>query len=414
MNCDILLDLVTELAYNLAMCGAETYRVEESVIRILYAYGIQSEVFAITNCITITMQTEDGKAVTRIKRIGFHGNDLDGVEKYSNLSRRICAEKPTPEVAIQWLKLTNTSRVHYGLPTFLLGNILGAAGFALFFGGTLIDALCAALCGMLVGLSDRFFGKFGTNLFFKTIVSAFIMTVVAHITGVLGIAQNTDTVVIGTLMILVPGLLFTNAMRDIIFGDTNSGINRIVQVLLIAAAIALGTGTAWNLTTVLGEIPVASPGVTYNWFVQCAAAFVGCIGFSLIFNIHGPGMLLCALGGAISWGTYSLATYLGCNEITCYFLSAVTAAGYSEAMARIRKYPAFSYLVVSVFPLIPGAGIYYTTNYLVLGDMSGFADQGKLTIAIAGTIAVGILIVSTLVRLWAEWKKHKNIESASV
>ena len=54
--------------------------------------------------------------------------------------------------------------------------------------------------------------------------------------------------VIGTLMLLVPGILFTNALRDIIFGDTNSGINRVVEALLIAAAVALGTAVAWNLT----------------------------------------------------------------------------------------------------------------------------------------------------------------------
>ena len=409
MDYEILLDLVTELGYNLAMSGAETFRVEESINRILSAYGIESEVFAITNCMTISIRTPDGKSFTRMKRIGFHGNDLDAVERYSNLSRRICAEKPSPEIAKQWLQDTNGSRVRYRLPIYLLGNILGAAGFAVFYGGTLVDALCAGLCGMLVGLTDYFLGKFGTNLFFKTIVSAFIMTAVANITGVLGIADNTDAVIIGTLMILVPGLLFTNAMRDIIFGDTNSGINRIVQVLLIAAAIALGTGAAWNLSNALGEIMVNSPALAYNWLIQCVSAMVGCIGFSFIFNIHGHGLLLCALGGAVSWAVYCLAAYLGYREFMCYFLSALTAAGYSEAMARIRKYPAISYLVISVFPLIPGSGIYYTTNHLVLGDMSGFADRGKDTIAIAGVIAVGILIVSTVVRLWTEWKRHKRV-----
>lgn len=414
MDYDILLDLVTEIGYNLAMCGAETFRVEESINRILAAYGIESEVFAITNCMTVTIRTPDRKSTTRIKRIGFHGNDLDSVEKFSNLSRRICSQKPSPEVAWQWLEETKRSKVHYKLPINLLGHFLGAAGFAVFFGGSFMDAICAGLCGMLVGLSDHFFGKFGTNTFFKTIVSAFVMTVVAHITRLLGIADNTDAVIIGTLMILVPGLLFTNAMRDIIFGDTNSGINRIVQVLLIAAAIALGTGAAWNLTNALGEIKVAPPAISYGWFMQCLAACVGCLGFSLIFNIHGPGITLCVLGGAISWAVYCLAASLGCGEVMCYFLSALTAALYSETMARIRKYPAFSYLVVSVFPLIPGSGIYYTTNHLVLGNMAGFAERGKLTIAIAGVIAVGILIVSSLVRLWNEWKQHKYIKRGSV
>ena len=221
-----------------------------------------------------------------MKRIGFHGTDLDAVERYSNLSRRICAEKPTPQSGYQWLQETRKSRVAYTLPIYLLGNILGAAGFSVFFGGTLMDAFCAALCGFLVGLSDHFFGKYGTNLFIKTIVCAFIMTVGGNITGVLGLANNTDTVIIGTLMILVPGLLFTNAIRDIIFGDTNSGINRIVQVLLVAAAIALGTGVAWNLSSTLGEMLLNSPTQSYSWIIQCIAAFIGCIGFSFIFNIH--------------------------------------------------------------------------------------------------------------------------------
>lgn len=406
MDHEILLELVTDLGYSLAMSGAETFRVEESINRILASYGIESEVFAITNCMTVSIKTPDGKSVTRMKRIGFHGNDLDAVERYSNLSRRICAQKPSPETALQWLQETHSSRIKYKLPIYLLGNILGAAGFAVFFGGTLMDAFCAALCGMLVGLSDHFFGRFGTNQFFKTIVCAFIMTVGGNITGVLGIADNTDAVIIGTLMILVPGLLFTNAMRDIIFGDTNSGINRIVQVLLIAAAIALGTGAAWNLSNALGEMMINSPTQSYSWIIQCIAAFAGCVGFSFIFNIHGPGILLCALGGAVSWAVYCLSAHYGCSSTMCYFLSALTAAAYSEAMARIRKYPAISYLVVSIFPLIPGSGIYYTTNCLLVGDMSGFTTMGKQTIAIAGVIAVGILMISTLVRLWNEWKKH--------
>ena len=152
---------------------------------------------------------------------------------------------------------------------------------------------------------------------------------------------------------------------------------------------------------------VNSPTQSYNWIIQCLAAFVGCIGFSFIFNIHGPGILLCALGGAVSWAVYCLNVHYGYSETMCYFLSALTAAAYSEAMARIRKYPAISYLVVSIFPLIPGSGIYYTTNCLVMGDMSGFTEIGKQSIAIAGMIAVGILMISTLVRLWNVWKTKR-------
>ena len=407
MDHNKLLDLVSELGYRLAMAGAETFRVEESINRILSAYGISSEVFAITNCLTISIQTDSGESVTRMRRIGFHGNDLDSVERYSNLSRKICAERPEVEVALLWLQQTTDSRVHYCIGMSVLGSILGAAGYAVFFGGTLVDSICAGICGLLLGLCNRFLDHLKTNPFFKTIAAAFIMAVVAYLTGVMGLADNTNMVVIGTLMILVPGLIFTNAMRDIIFGDTNSGINRIVQVLLIAAAIALGTGTGWNLINSLWGIPTPPAPIPHHTAIQLISCFIGCIGFAILFNIHGPGILLCALGGAITWAAYCLVAYLGGGEILCYFMSAIVASAYSEIMARIRKYPAISYLCVSIFPLIPGAGIYYTTNHLVQGDMSLFATQGTNTIAIAGAIAVGILMSSTLVRLLTVLKQHK-------
>lgn len=408
MDYNILLDLVTEIGYHFAMAGAETYRIEDSINRILATYEIKSEVFAIPNNITISFRTADGKSITRMKRIGYHGNDLDAVERYNSLSRRICAEKPSPETAMQWLKETDASRVRYSFPKRLIGSFLGTAGYAVFFGGSIIDAFCAGFCGLLVGITDHFLEKFKTNHFFRTIACSFIMTLAASATNALGIANNTDMIIIGTLMMLVPGLIFTNAMRDIIFGDTNSGINRIVQVFLVAAAIALGTGVAWSLSAAIWGTPVNVPSTVHVWWLQCLSSFIGCCGFCLLFNIHGKGRILCALGGAITWGAYSLAAHFGCGEILCYFLATLVAALYAEIMARIRKYPTISYLVISAFPLIPGAGIYYSTNHLVNGDMTLFADKGTQTIAIAGVIAVGILMISSLVRLWYELKRHKN------
>ena len=87
------------------------------------------------------------------------------------------------------------------------------------------------LIGILIGLVQKAMSHLKANPFFTTLTSAFFMALAAYSMVNLGIAKHTDGVIIGALMILVPGLLFTNAMRDIIFGDTNSGINRIVQVL---------------------------------------------------------------------------------------------------------------------------------------------------------------------------------------
>ena len=407
MDYNKLLHLVSELGYHLAMVGAETFRVEESINRILTAYGVESEVFAIPNCTIISIHTDDGQSATKMKRVGFHGNDLDALEKFNNLSRRICAEKPEPDVALQWLKQTVSSKVNYRLPILLIANFLAVAGFCVFFGGTLIDSICAGFIGVILGLIENFLQRFKSNQFFTTIFLAFVVTGVANTLGAFAISNNTDTVIIAALMKLVPGLIFTNAMRDIIFGDTNSGANRIVQVFLVAAGIAVGTGAAWSFTTGLMGAPINDPIVAHPYWVQCLAAAVEGFGFTLLFNIQGPGGLLCVLGGVISWATYCVADYFGIDVIVCYFLASVAAAVYAEIVARIRKCPAIIYLLISLFPLIPGAGIYYATNYLINGEMTNFTDRAMLTISITGVIAVGILIVSTIVRMMNEWKQHR-------
>lgn len=408
MNYSLLLDLVTDLGYELAMSGAETYRVEESISRNLAAYGLESEVFAIPNNLTVSIICDDGHPMTRMRRIGHHGNDIYAVERFSALSRRICAETPDVETAMDWLEETRRSRKVHILPVQLLGNFLGAFGFGIFFGGNWLDGLCAGICGLLVGIINKAMDKLHANQFFGTIFAAFPMALLAYALSALGIAQNPDAVVIGTLMILVPGLLFTNAMRDIIFGDTNSGTNRIVQVLLIAVAIACGTGAAWSTATALwGEPMNVSMGV-YGFWEEWLPCFIGCIGFAIIFNIHGPGMILCALGGILAWAVYRISLYLGTTDIAAYFFSCAVAAIYSEVMARIRKYPAIGYLLVSIFPLLPGAGVYYTMHYAVKGEMSRFAEQGMHTISIAGIMAVAILLVSTIVRMWTDYKNKRQ------
>lgn len=407
MDYNLLMDLAIDLGYELAMSGAETFRVEESVTRLLAAYGVDSDVFAIPSYIMITIRTDNRTPMTRMRRIGYHDNNMDSVEKFSNLSRKIVAQKPELEECHQWLADTRKSCRSYSMQTQYLGYLIGAGGFGLFMGGTWVDGICAGLCGLLIGLVDKYLDNLKANQFFRTIASSFLMAMLAYTLGVLGIARNPDAVTIGALMLLVPGLLFINAMRDIIYGDTNSGVNRIVQVFLVAAALSLGTGAAWSICSRLWGAPVNLGLADYNFATQCLLCFLGCIGFSILYNVHDLGVTICALGGTLVWAVYLITEQLTGSAILGYFWASAMASSYSEIMARIRKFPAITYLVISIFPLLPGAGVYYTMNHAVKGEMELFANQGMYTAAIAGIMAIGILLVSTSVRLYHVWKARK-------
>ena len=398
MDYYLLTDLAAQVGHGLAISGAETFRVEDTIRRILRAYGIECEVFAIPNCLTISFEAANGKPLTIMKRIGFHGNDLDAVEQFNALSRRICRETPEVEVAMQWLEETQAACRRYSLPVYYLGHYLGAFGYCFVFGGTLRDSLWAGLLGLIIGLVNGFLNRLEVNPFFRTIAASFFMAAPAYLVASLGWMDSVDSSIIGALMILVPGLLITNSMRDIIYGDTNSGIFRIVQVVLSALAIALGTAAAWHLTAGLyGQ--TGSAALSWPAWAQAIAVFVGCCGFCVLFNVHGQGMVLCIAGGVAAWMLYLLCGWLGCDVYAANLFAAVFAALYAEVMARVRKCPAMPYLVIATLPMLPGAGVYYTMSMGLEGNMMDAVGKGLETVGVAGSLAVGILLVSTLFRL---------------
>ena len=365
----------------------------------------RDSVFAIPNSISISLEADTGKPLMIMRRIGFHGNDLEKLEKLNAVSRRICAEKPTVDEAMAWLKETLASCRTYHTGVIYLGNILAGLGFCIVFGGTLLDCLWAGLMGLIIGLVTHFMEKREVNSFFSTILAACLMALPAYAAAGLGWLNSPDAAIIGALMLLVPGLLITNSMRDIIYGDTNSGVFRIVSVVLSALAIALGTAAAWQLTAGLyGR--TGSAIVSWPAWVQAIAVFVGCCGFCILFNTHGRGMVLCMMGGAASWMLYLLCRALGCDVYTANLFAALLAAVYAETMARVRRCPAMPYLVIAILPMLPGAGVYYTMSLGLEGKTMEAVAKGLETLGIAGSLAVGILLVSTVFRL-VTWRGEK-------
>lgn len=139
--------------------------------------------------------------------------------------------------------------------------------------------------------------------------------------------------------------------------------------------------------------------------LPCVCAFVACLGFSVLFNIRGGGILICAFGGMLGWLCYLLAAPLGSDIVQC-FIAAVVISAYSELMARIRRCPVTAYLLVALFPLVPGGGIYYSMEHAMNGETSLFMNTLLHTLGLAGALAVGVLTVASLVRLWTDFKRR--------
>ena len=243
MDYDRLLNLTTDLGYQLMASGAEIYRVEESMHRVLNAYGLERpEVFAIPNCIIVSVTTPQGHPITRMRRIPGHGTDIELLERCNDLCRHLCSQVPPLEDAQSLVSALERGYPRYSSHQVLMGYGLAPAFFTLLFGGHFLDGLCAFVCGLAVGICLLYGGRFiGSNSFFRTVVCSTVGSLLSLLLVRLGFGYDVDTVTIGVLMVLVPGVALTNAMREIMAGDIISGLSRTADAILVASAIALGT-----------------------------------------------------------------------------------------------------------------------------------------------------------------------------
>ena len=105
-----------------------------------------------------------------------------------------------------------------------------------------------------------------------------------------------------------------------------------------------------------------------EFFFPCLWAFLASVAFGLVYNIHGGGILICGLGGALGWFVYLAVQLLPIGSIPAAFAAAAAIAVFSECMARLRRCPVTGYLQVALLPLVPGSGIYYAMRHCVAGE----------------------------------------------
>ncbi len=142
--------------------------------------------------------------------------------------------------------------------------------------------------------------------------------------------------------------------------------------------------------------------------VAIIGSLLAALGFGIIFNIHGKHLVTAVAGGIIGYVVYELLQLQKVPVTTSLFLASMVFSVYAEVAARKFKIPVTVYLVVSLIILVPGKGMYYTMLEVVQGDPVQALWVGLDTVAQAGALAMGTVIVSTITRfIFARRAKNK-------
>lgn len=240
MSPEQLITCALDIGEQMLLSGAEVGRVETSVKLICTAYGCsRTDVFTITSSIVVSIVSAEGVHMTQSRRITGTATDLTRLDRLNSLSREIC--RTTPEYAYVEEKIKDIcARKAFPLWVEALASALIAGAFAVFFGGSWADGAVASCLGLGLRYVTWLLQRAGMNQIFVNAVSAFLLSFCAIGLVRLGLGEDTNKIIIGNIMLLIPGIALTNSLRDMISGDIMSGMLRFFDAVLVAAAIAAG------------------------------------------------------------------------------------------------------------------------------------------------------------------------------
>ena len=201
-------------------------------------------------------------------------------------------------------------------------------------------------------------------------------------------------------MTLIPGVNFTNSLRDLFTGDSMTGVLRFIESLLTALAIALGyvvfiyiSGNNSFTVSVFEE---------YRYFklVQVITAIVGTLGFAGLYNCKGKTLIAVSLGGGLAWAIHLILVSLSVSQTLSYLIVSLIISIYAEVLARLLKAPTTVFISPSLIPLVPGASLYYTMRSMFGGDVLNFSSTAIQTLELSAALAFGVILATVIMKIY--------------
>lgn len=399
MNYSAILSAILDIGVGMIRSGAETHRVEDSLYRLLDAYRFTGcNIWVVPSNIQATATDPLGNLETQIRHVRRTEVDFARLDRLNDLSRRCCAAPPDEAGLSEGFRAAMEG---VSLPVWLryLAAVLAGVGFGIFFNCDLSDAAAAGVASLLITILGRGLGKRESNPLILNFIIASLSELFILLCVHFGFGHHTGYITVGVVMLLISALGTTNGVRDLVHLDTLSGVMNISVSFTGAVGIALGIALPLLLLPDFGtnEPLCLNPDLAAG-MIGCV---IGCVGFSIWFDIVKIGQIAsCALGTALTWGVYLAArAWLPETYLPVIFASIVCAL-YAALMARINKAPATIFRTICIYPLIPGAALYYMMYGIILRDGALASSMGLTLLLTCFCIVLGFMAVEAIGKLF--------------
>ncbi|MCL1890889.1 MAG: threonine/serine exporter family protein [Coriobacteriia bacterium] len=382
--------------------GAEVYRAESTIERICHACDIEYvQSFITTTGIIVSVGADEARAEvqTAIRRVRHGSTDLEKVSQINTFIRRFTAAPAHTEESINE-GLKELDRIDaldgFKLPIRLAALVVIAFFFTMVNGGSPIDGACAIGVGVAAYLFSLSIGHLKINRFIVVFASCFFAEGLALLIFNLGFCSSLSAMIIGSIIVYLPGVAIVNAVRDLLSGDMLSGVSRTVESLLVAIAIAGGAGMLLRFAPAPLHADVSTQFAVQFQFLF---ALIGTMGIAIMVNIPRRYLLPVGFIAGCGFAVYELMLAAGSSQVMGCFIATCTIALLAEIATRLSKDAATLFIIPAIFPLVPGGLMYKAMTFLLANDTQAALRTGLEALFVAGSIAVALLVIISLTRV---------------
>lgn len=228
--------------------GAEIARIEGTIQYILSRCpDSKAQAMVFSTGIFVSLDNKDGEPITLVRRVEERSTNLGRIYLANEVSRKLCSGCITAEEAYEELEKIKKGVLYknwmkalsYPFVAFFFGVVLG---------GSMVDCVAAGITGGVLGLVVYVASRIRLNDFCTNVIGAFSLGFGALVMNRwLFTGSSTEIIVISAIMPLVPGVIFTTAVRDTLNGDYSSGAARMLEAIVTALAVAAGVGASMAL-----------------------------------------------------------------------------------------------------------------------------------------------------------------------
>lgn len=395
-------ETVIEAGRLLMESGAEIYRIEETMQHMATQLHIEKfEAYVVNRGIMASCSSRNGSTQAKIANVPNVGVHLGKLEAVNALSREIeTNEGVSADEINRHLKIIRDMPDVSPL-ILLLSYMVGGGFFSYAVGSPISDSLCSALTGLVMGIVMYFSGKIIHTRVLLTMLGSAVVSLCGNLMYAAGFGEHRGFIILGALMLLVPGAAFGNSVREFSQNNYASGLTLLMSALLTCLSISVGVALttellpfAEQMTTVFSNTNDSFTDIT----LRAVSAGIGTIAFSAMF--HTPKRYYLDLGvlGALSWALYRITCHLYQNEAAAAFIPALFVALGARLLSAKRKCPMTIFLLTSMLPLLPGLSLYRAVYFLLTGSDRLAYHYLRSCFISAFAIAVAIMLVQQIPR----------------